>query len=316
MVPRVSIIIPVYNGADYMREAIDSALAQTYPNCEVIVINDGSNDDGRTDSIAREYGNRIVYFTKANGGVASALNLGIEMMTGEYFSWLSHDDIYHENKIEAQVKYLREHPETTITYCDFEIIDRMSRRIRLRKLRSVPSDQFRYSIVINSLVNGCTFLIPKSCFDQCGLFDESLKIVQDYDMWFRLASAYTIDHLPEVLVRSRYHINQGTRRFAGLVKAETDNLIIRQLKSLSRDEIVRATGMSLRLSYMYIAECLENRGLAGGKSRAVQLARRTKEQLSLAQRFDLFLVMYLKMPVARLKYFIREFIVYPFRAFR
>ena len=316
MVPRVSIIIPVYNGADYMREAIDSALAQTYPNCEVIVINDGSNDDGRTDSIAREYGNRIVYFTKPNGGVASALNLGIEMMTGEYFSWLSHDDIYHENKIEAQVKYLREHPETTITYCDFEIIDRMSRRIRLRKLRSVPSDQFRYSIVINSLVNGCTFLIPKSCFDQCGLFDESLKIVQDYDMWFRLASAYTIDHLPEVLVRSRYHINQGTRRFAGLVKAETDNLIIRQLKSLSRDEIVRATGMSLRLSYMYIAECLENRGLAGGKSRAVQLARRTKEQLSLAQRFDLFLVMYLKMPVARLKYFIREFIVYPFRAFR
>jgi len=316
MVPRVSIIIPVYNGADYMREAIDSALAQTYPNCEVIVINDGSNDDGRTDSIAREYGNRIVYFTKANGGVASALNLGIEMMTGEYFSWLSHDDIYHENKIEAQVKYLREHPETTITYCDFEIIDRMSRRIRLRKLRSVPSDQFRYSIVINSLVNGCTFLIPKSCFDQCGLFDESLKIVQDYDMWFRLASAYTIDHFPEVLVRSRYHINQGTRRFAGLVKAETDNLVIRQLKSLSRDEIVRATGMSLRLSYMYIAECLENRGLAGGKSLAVQLARKTKEQLSLAQRFGLFSVMYLKMPVARLKYFIRELIVYPFRAFR
>jgi glycosyltransferase involved in cell wall biosynthesis len=316
MVPRVSIIIPVYNGADYMREAIDSALAQTYPNCEVIVINDGSNDDGRTDSIAREYGNRIVYFAKANGGVASALNLGIEKMTGEYFSWLSHDDIYHENKIEAQVKYLREHPETTITYCDFEMIDRMSRRIRLRKLRSVPSNQFRYSIVINSLVNGCTFLIPKSCFDQCGLFDESLKIVQDYDMWFRLASAYTIDHFAEVLVRSRYHINQGTRRFAGLVKAETDNLVIRQLKTLSRDEIVRATGMSLRLSYMYIAECLENRGLAGGKSLAVQLARKTKEQLSLAQKFNLFLVMYLKMPVARLKYFIREFIVYPFRAFR
>ena len=314
MVPRVSIIIPVYNGADYMREAIDSALAQTYPNCEVIVINDGSNDDGRTDSIAREYGNRIVYFTKANGGVASALNLGIEMMTGEYFSWLSHDDIYHENKIEAQVKYLREHPETTIAYCDFEIIDRMSRTIRLRKLRSVPSDQFRYSIVINSLVNGCTFLIPKSCFDQCGFFDESLKIVQDYDMWFRLASAYTIDHLPEVLVRSRYHINQGTRRFAGLVKAETDNLVIRQLESLSRDEIVRATGMSLRLSYMYIAECLENRGLAGGKSLAVKLARKTKEQLSLAQRFGL-LVMYLKIPVVRLKYFIREFIVYPLRPF-
>ena len=74
MRPRVSIVIPAYNGSDYMKEAIDSALAQTYPDVEVLVVNDGSDDDGRTEAIALSYGDRIRYFRKGNGGVASALN--------------------------------------------------------------------------------------------------------------------------------------------------------------------------------------------------------------------------------------------------
>ena len=79
--PLVSIVIPVYNGANYMREAIDSALAQTYKNIEVIVVNDGSTDN--TDEIAKSYGDKIRYFKKENGGVATALNLGIREMRGE-----------------------------------------------------------------------------------------------------------------------------------------------------------------------------------------------------------------------------------------
>ena len=98
--PLVSIVIPVYNGAEYMREAIDSALAQTYKNIEVIVVNDGSKDN--TDEIARSYGEKIRYFKKENGGVSTALNLAIQNMQGEYFSWLSHDDVYLPEKIERQ----------------------------------------------------------------------------------------------------------------------------------------------------------------------------------------------------------------------
>ena len=82
----VSLIIPVYNGSNYLREAIESALAQTYPCCEVIVINDGSTDQGATEAIALSYGERIRYFSKANGGVASALNLGLREMRGSFFS--------------------------------------------------------------------------------------------------------------------------------------------------------------------------------------------------------------------------------------
>ncbi|MDD1681509.1 MAG: glycosyltransferase, partial [Methanoregula sp.] len=72
--PKVSIIIPVYNGSNYLREAVDSALAQTYPNTEVIVVNDGSDDEGRTEAVAHSFGGRIRYFSKENGGVSSALN--------------------------------------------------------------------------------------------------------------------------------------------------------------------------------------------------------------------------------------------------
>ncbi len=101
--PFVSIVIPVYNGANYLREAIESALGQTYPDVEVIVVNDGSNDGGKTRDVALSFGNRIRYLEKTNGGVATALNLGVREMRGELFAWLSHDDVYYPEKIARQV---------------------------------------------------------------------------------------------------------------------------------------------------------------------------------------------------------------------
>ena len=98
--PLVSIVIPVYNGANYLRQAIESALGQTWENCEILVVNDGSDDGGDTEQAALEFKDRIRYFRKENGGVASALNYGIQRMQGEYFSWLSHDDWYYPDKIE------------------------------------------------------------------------------------------------------------------------------------------------------------------------------------------------------------------------
>ena len=105
--PKVTIVIPVYNGANYLGNAINCALAQTYQNVEVLVINDGSTDNGETERIARSYGDRIRYFYKPNGGVSSALNLGIQNMTGDYFSWLSHDDAYTSDKIADAVNIFR-----------------------------------------------------------------------------------------------------------------------------------------------------------------------------------------------------------------
>ena len=103
--PLVSIIIPVYNGANYLGQAIDSALNQTYKNIEIIVVDDGSNDNGSTKAIANAYGERIHYYYKENGGTGAAINYGISLMHGEYVSWLSHDDLYKPDKIEKQVAF-------------------------------------------------------------------------------------------------------------------------------------------------------------------------------------------------------------------
>ena len=117
MNPLVSAVIPVYNGSNYLREAINSVLNQTYSNIEVIVVDDGSTDD--TWTIIQSYGDKIRGFHKENGGVSSALNLAIDNMKGEWFAWLSHDDLWLSNKIEMQIHYLQENPGKGIYYSGY-----------------------------------------------------------------------------------------------------------------------------------------------------------------------------------------------------
>lgn len=210
--PKVSIIIPVYNGANYMREAIDSALAQTYDNIEIVVVNDGSGDGGKTEEVALSYGDKIRYFHKENGGVATALNLGIQKMTGEYFSWLSHDDVYHPHKVQCQVDYLsRMEDKNIILYSDFECINDKSRSVALFRIKNLHPDEFRLALITGYPIHGCTALIPKKCFDTVGLFDPDLKTTQDYDLWFKMSGEFKFIHTPDILVKSRIHAEQGSR---------------------------------------------------------------------------------------------------------
>lgn len=209
--PKVSIIIPVYNGENYLEEAINSALSQTYPNIEIIVVNDGSTDS--TDKICTSYKNKIKYFKKTNGGVSSALNLGIKKMTGEYFSWLSHDDIYMPTKISEQMEFINYNKKfNDIVYNDYSFID--SNGTDIRKPRILNKAELRkkpeYALLRGS-INGITLLIPKNIFDVCGNFDEKLKCVQDYDMWLRIyEKGYKFIHMDKLLTKSRIHSLQVT----------------------------------------------------------------------------------------------------------
>jgi glycosyltransferase involved in cell wall biosynthesis len=205
----VSIVIPVYNGSDYLREAVNSALAQTYPDIEILVVNDGSDDGGTTEAIALSYGNGIRYFRKENAGVASALNLGIREMRGEYFSWLSHDDVYMPRKVEREVAVHAECGRDAVVYSDYEVIDTSSRHVEVFRAGRISAPQFRMLLITDIPVNGCTVLVPRRCFEQAGLFDERLKAAQDYDLWFRMARRYPFIHVPEVLLRSRVQPGRG-----------------------------------------------------------------------------------------------------------
>lgn len=273
-IPNVSIVIPVYNGADFMREAIDSALAQTYKNIEVILVNDGSQDNGQTRAIARSYGDRIRYFEKANGGVASALNRGIQEMTGDYFSWLSHDDLYYPHKIEKQIDYLATLEEKTVVlYSDWEYIDEHSQHLSTSSVKHFPPEQIRYRMTVNHVLHGCSLLIPKVCFHELGTFNEQLRISQDYDLWFRFAGKYRFLHIPEPLIKSRVHKNQGTvTLFSQVVLQEANALHIQFLHKLSADEILRATHKNLRQSYLEMAKSFEVRNLREAEAYARHLA--------------------------------------------
>ena len=194
--PLVTIIIPVYNGSNYVSEAIDSALAQTYKNIEIIVVNDGSNDNGKTEEIALSYGDKIRYFKKKNGGVSSALNLGIEKMEGEYFSWLSHDDKYEPQKIEKEIAVLSvlENKETVVL-CSDRAIDKNSEIIpkRKEKVQFKNGDIISWNEAFKGLFNygsynGCALLIHKHVFETVGKFEEKFRYIQDLYMWANIFS--------------------------------------------------------------------------------------------------------------------------------
>lgn len=236
--PKISIIIPVYNGANYMHKAIDSALAQTYENIEIIVVNDGSNDGGETDRIAKSYGNKIRYFLKENGGSSSALNCGIKNMTGDYFAWLSHDDVYEPKRIEETVKRLTDDYKQ-IVICAGNLMDANGNPIVYAKKRLNGSYTDREMIKAfskNYGINGCAVLVSKKLIDEVGFFDESLVYVNDYDYWYRLCfSGANFDVFDERLVKTRLHKNQVTVTKAQLFFKENDILAKRNFDIMFKD---------------------------------------------------------------------------------
>ncbi|MBO5929443.1 MAG: glycosyltransferase [Clostridia bacterium] len=215
--PLVSIVIPVYNGANYVKEAIDAALAQTYTNIEVVVVNDGSVDDGATEKVCLAYGDKIQYYKKENGGCASAINYGISMAKGEYISWLSHDDLYDPNKLETQISFYETYGldrENTIISNTGRLIDENGNTfyhpgVKGQK-RLFSKDMFRY-LLFKKCFNGCGLLIPKNLFEKADYFREDMRFVLDWNLWLKFAIADASVFIDDaVLVSNRRHSGQVT----------------------------------------------------------------------------------------------------------
>lgn len=252
--PLVSIIIPVYNGSKYLSEAIDSALNQTYKNIEIIVVNDGSNDGGKTREIALSYGDRINYFEKDNGGISSALNIGIKMMKGDYFSWLSHDDIYNEDKVETQIQYLRGNSfADIILFSDYDQINEKSEYRKTVRIKNFNSDKFRLLLLTSFPVNADTILIPKKHLIENGYFEETLKTSQDYAMWHKLSAKYRFMHIAKPLIKYRVHNAQGSKTINTFIE-ESIKTTINFINTFSDKEFTELTGKkSIPLIYAMIA---------------------------------------------------------------
>jgi len=183
----VSIIIPAYNAADYVKEAVDSALAQTYKEMEVVVVDDGSTDE--TKKILEPYvkKNEIKYVYEQNKGLAGARNTGIKNSSGEYIAFLDADDLFLPEKAAEQVRVLEENPSYGVCYSDLLHFSEAGRVFHHRY--DYPSGNLFEPLLHRQFLNPLTVMVRKEIFDRYGFFDETLRRSEDWDLWLRWARA-------------------------------------------------------------------------------------------------------------------------------
>ncbi len=255
-----------------MREAIDSALAQTYPNVETLVVNDGSNDGGATERTALSYGDRIRYLSKENGGVSSALNLAVSKAKGSYISWLSHDDLYYPDKIEREISFLhriqKDEPELdgnkVVIHCATESIDRNGRVLKRPSYRGVDEKEQNLKVILDNVyqyrLSGCSFLIPKAAFADIGGFREDMRTVSDVEYWYRLLfHDYRFFCLTdEILVKNRSHGKQVGKVRKDLFEQELNELHISIANRLMEREEYNTTETLEKLYFGLVVRGMKN----------------------------------------------------------
>jgi glycosyltransferase involved in cell wall biosynthesis len=232
MKPGVSITMPVLNGSRYIDRSLESIMAQTYQNFELIVVDDGSTDDTRQhiDRFASRADLRCIRHSRP-AGITRSVNDGLRHSTRKYIAFLDHDDTWLPHFLETQVAYLDTHPDVGMVHADFQTIDAdgniLEDSVARCRQRTRPSGHVFPQLFMDSFVVGNSVLIRKEVFDRLGGFDESLRW-GDYHMWLRIARNYRIDYVPEVLTQYRQHATQSTRTVASTHPVE-DSVAIKSI---------------------------------------------------------------------------------------
>ncbi|MEK5061584.1 MULTISPECIES: glycosyltransferase [unclassified Paenibacillus] len=213
--PRVSIVIPVYN-CRYVHEAIESALNQTYPNVEVIVVDDGSTEH---KELVTPYMDQIRYIPKINGGTATALNTGIVHATGDYFAWLSSDDEFVPQKVEQQLDFMLRR-NLSFSHSAYSYINHLSEEIGEVYPELGTRAEMVKTLLIGCPINGCTVMLDMKVFEKVGLFSPVFRYANDYEMWLRVLPHYDLDIINKPLVRYRVHDDMGTFKHHEAIEIE------------------------------------------------------------------------------------------------
>jgi hypothetical protein len=220
--PLVSVIVPSYNGAKFLPESLDSILAQTYPNIEIIVLDDASTDD--TPAVAARYAGRITYVRQpANLGQFDNVNDGIARATGELVAVYHADDIYLPEIIEREVAYLQGHPDVAAVFASDIFVDAAGREYgRLRLPPEVRGEQpLDYATVLNALLTyknrflvGPSAMVRASVYASVGRYrEERYRIASDLEMWMRIARQRPIAVLEEHLMKYRHFHGNASQQF-------------------------------------------------------------------------------------------------------
>ncbi len=200
--PTISVIIPAYNAEKTIQETIESVLNQTFPDFELIIINDGSTDK-TLEIISNLSDSRIKVFSFPNSGAQKSRNRGISLATGEYLSFIDADDLWTPEKLELQRKALKNNPEAGVAYSWTDYIDESGHVLYPGFHRSPQGDIYPFLLVKNYLENGSNPLINRQALSEIGGFDESLRGGQDWDLYLRLAARYKFVSVPRVQILYR-----------------------------------------------------------------------------------------------------------------
>ena len=209
--PRVSVCIPCYNHADYIGAAIESVLAQTYADWELVIVDDASPD--ATPDILKDYQARYpdrirLILLERNGGISAAVNTYLDAAQGEFIACLSSDDMMMPERLAKQVAHLDSHAGTAAVCSLVTCIDAQGTRIRLANdVFSHPIENLRLQLLEGNFLNGPSMMVRTEVFRQVGHHNPALDYVQDYDFWLRLLDEHEIDRLDESLTAYRLHGN-------------------------------------------------------------------------------------------------------------
>lgn len=210
--PLVSVIIPTFNRGYCLEESIRSVLLQK--NFELIVVNDGSTDD--TKQVLEKFPDILVIHLPENRGVSYARNRGIEKAKGALICFLDSDDLWEDGKLEAQVQWMRSHPECQAIYTDEKWIRNGVRVNPMNKHQKYSGDIFRQCLSL-CIVSPSSVMLRKSLFDEVGLFDESMPVCEDYDLWLRISVRYPFKFLEDkLIIKKGGHEDQLSRKYWGM----------------------------------------------------------------------------------------------------
>ncbi len=203
MKPLVSVIIPTYNRAEYLAEALNSVLAQTYADLEIFVVDDGSTD-GTQEAVAR-YGSKVTYIRQDNLGVCAARNNALRQARGEYIAFLDDDDLWLETKIEKEVAFLEANSDHGFVFAGFIYFSDDDPDKGRRVLNQYETTTYKCLYGQNMIYSTSIVTLRKSCLDRVGFFDEDLIQSADYDLWLRLAKKFKFGFIDERLSKYRVH---------------------------------------------------------------------------------------------------------------
>ncbi len=268
--PTVSVVIPTYNRADFILDAIESVFLQTFSDYEIIVIDDGSVD--ATSEVLQPLiaDDKIRYVFQENQGVSAARNHGIRLSKGKYIAFLDSDDLWHPNKLEALVDVLDVNPSIALVQHSFHRVTEDGSSLGYR-------DTSRFSgQVYPAMLLDWSVLIPPSCvmlraeiFAEVGAFDESMHWGEDIDLWRRVAQHHPIAAIPEALTTMRVHADNAS---SAKIQLETVRSFEYYLKKAFSDD----PGLSKQFRRRAMAKMYSNFGhnvLAEGERDQMAMVR-------------------------------------------